>query len=609
MNKLSLIVQSLGWSLLHSLWQGAIVFICLTILLKAIGKGHARMKYALSMLSLSGLFAWFVYTWLSKWHWSYAYAVNKLQSGTVSYNGTINTTVATNNTSGINSLLSTTSVVMEPYLPIVVMVYSVGLFLMFLRLGMGIQKMQHLRTNGLVNVDATQGVLLKKLLTQLRISTAVKLYFSEWVNVPMVMGSIKPIILLPLASINNLSTEELETILVHELAHIKRHDYLINIFQMVVETLLFFNPFTWLISAIIRREREHCCDDMVIIHTQHPLPYAKALATLESYRNADTKLALAATGNKDQLFNRIKRIMEMKKNAINYSHLIVTVLIVITLLLSISIFSPLSAQTRKNKTPKTNTSATTTTQKKIIIIDDNGNKKEYDSEDDIPEKDKQIVKEEINKEEENTNGKKVKRKLIIKDNTVAISQIMSDAMDNIDWEEISNEMNDSVIVKVQKQLNNIDYDALLKNLEKSLEKVQAQLSDPKLQKNVQMEIDKAKQEIERAKKELLESKKNMDNGQKQRMIVIKKKNNADPAANMEYAKATPNKFDNMLSKMEQDGLIDQSKDYEIEKKHNALYIDGIKQSSEVYNKYESYLKEKTISIKKKDNTMNVNVLN
>lgn len=633
MNKFSLIAQSLGWTLLHSLWQGAIVFTCLFILTRAIGKGHAKIKYRLAMVSFAGLFIWFINTWLSKWETFYDYAVYTLQNNAISHSTILLSPANTSNGLTISNLLPKITALLEPYFPVMVVAYCLGLCCMLLRFGIGIRQMQYIRTKGLVAIDAEQQALLNKLLSQLQITTAVKFYFSERVNVPMVMGSLKPIILLPLATINNLSIEETEAILVHELAHIKRNDYLMNIFQMVVETLMFFNPFTWLISAIIRREREHCCDDMVIDHTQQPLSYAKALTALESYRANNNSIAMAATGNKNQLFNRIKRIMEMKKNSINYSYLVITVITVIALILSVSKFSPLSAQTRKGKTPKTDTSTTVVKKEKIIIIDDKGNRKEYNSQDELPEHEKQRLKEAMNEEDDNTTGKKIK-KVIICDSDVNISTVVANAMANVDWDKIENVINDSIrgnIAMVQQKIMSIDYDEILKSVQQTLENVQTTLSDPKLQKDIKKEIEQARKEIENAKKELENAKKEMMNDRKEifiekrrmkkeydddrkEMLIEKRKiqkENADDKKEMDKELVAINSrdFEKMLNEMQDDGLINKAEGFNIKKTNNTLYIDGIKQSDEVYKKYKHYLQSRNITIKGNDHKIDVNAEN
>src|SRR5262249_6671834 len=115
--------------------------------------------------------------------------------------------------------------------------------------------------------------------------------------------------LLPIASIAALSPAQVEAILAHELAHIRRHDYAVNLLQTLVETLLFYHPAVWWLSARIRTEREHCCDDVAIAMCGDPVGYAKALAELEVFRSTAGTLAMAASGG--SLIDRVRRILRM----------------------------------------------------------------------------------------------------------------------------------------------------------------------------------------------------------------------------------------------------------------------------------------------------------
>ncbi len=124
-------------------------------------------------------------------------------------------------------------------------------------------------------------------------------------------------ILIPIGMCTSLSTEQLETIFLHEIAHIRRKDYLINLLQLVVEAIYFFNPFVWIVSGIMKREREHCCDDAVVQLHGNAKAYAHALATLEELRLSKVGLSLSLAENKNQLLNRVKRLME--KSVKNYS--------------------------------------------------------------------------------------------------------------------------------------------------------------------------------------------------------------------------------------------------------------------------------------------------
>ncbi|HTD42517.1 MAG TPA: M56 family metallopeptidase, partial [Mucilaginibacter sp.] len=131
-----------------------------------------------------------------------------------------------------------------------------------------------------------------------------------------------PVILLPFTLSTYLSAEEIEIIILHELAHIKRNDYLINLAEQAMSVLLFFNPFAQLINRVINQERENSCDDIVIEASKKPLVYAHALLKLEQTRQQEWQLALAATGKKYHLLNRIERIMKTKKPIGNARHIL-----------------------------------------------------------------------------------------------------------------------------------------------------------------------------------------------------------------------------------------------------------------------------------------------
>lgn len=387
----SILIRSLGWTLLHSLWQGALVSACAWVLLRTVA--HARIKYHVLLSSLTVLAGWFVVTWIQQWQ--------RLQAITV------HVTAATRD-SGVEKSYTISTIPpqssaelwmhklmpdMEHAFPWLVGLYAIGLCLMLLRFGFGITRLLQIRYQGIITPDSDWAARMEHLQDRLGVSRKVKLFFSSRVNMPMMLGALKPVILLPIATIAQLDTAQVEAILLHELAHIKRQDYLINIVQIVIETLLFFNPFMWWISAGIRREREHCCDDLVLSQTQRPLSYATALAALEAYRNASIPLAMAAGGQKKHyLFNRIKRMTEMKKNPLNYGRLAAGVVIVSMLTCSVIWLTPAFAQSKKDKT----TSKTTTTQK-IIIVDDKGTRKEYSSIEELPSEERNKLRESLDK--------------------------------------------------------------------------------------------------------------------------------------------------------------------------------------------------------------------
>jgi beta-lactamase regulating signal transducer with metallopeptidase domain len=155
-------------------------------------------------------------------------------------------------------------------------------------------------------VGKTVFAVAQQLCHRLRIGRAVAFLESSAVSVPMVVGWLRPAVLIPASALTGLSPQQLEAILAHELAHVRRHDYVVNLFQTAIETLLFYHPAVWWISAQIRRERENCCDDLAVAVCGDRLGYARALVDLEGLRSAP-QLALAATGG--SLSDRVRRLV------------------------------------------------------------------------------------------------------------------------------------------------------------------------------------------------------------------------------------------------------------------------------------------------------------
>src|SRR5439155_4572640 len=148
---------------------------------------------------------------------------------------------------------------------------------------------------------------LARLCAGLSVIRPVRLLESAIVHVPTAVGIYRPAILLPASVFTGLPTRGLEALIAHELAHVRRHDYLVNLLQAVAETLLFYHPAVWWVSGRIRAEREHCCDDLAISATGDARSYARALVRLEEMRGSGPSLAVAAAGG--NLWNRVVRLL------------------------------------------------------------------------------------------------------------------------------------------------------------------------------------------------------------------------------------------------------------------------------------------------------------
>ena len=197
---------------------------------------------------------------------------------------------------------------MTNWIPFLVGAWLAGVILLTLRLLLQWVYAERLKHKFTKPVSKDLQNLLLGLTMRLNISRPVQLLESVKVEVPTVIGFLKPVILLPASSLMGLSSSQLEAILAHELADIRRHDYLINLLQSMVETLFFYNPAVWWVSNRIRLEREHCCDDIAVAACGGDvLGYAKTLERLEYLRH-HPRLSMAATGN--SLLKRIQRLVK-----------------------------------------------------------------------------------------------------------------------------------------------------------------------------------------------------------------------------------------------------------------------------------------------------------
>lgn len=305
------LLQALGLAMLHSLGQGFILFLVLKIILPLVPGKRANARYLISYTALIALFGGFMYTFFAEWQAAKLAAGFSIQEHiTAAPVLAGNADIVSPNGSWQFSLghyLDT----FRRYLPLMALGYAFGISILCCRMIWQLFRVQSLRREVIDPGEQLNQAFLA-LRGRIGWSHKVVVKLSRKVNVPVVFGHLKPLVLLPVALVSKLDVQQLEAILLHEIGHVRRHDYLFNMIQSAIETLLFFNPFTRWIATNIRLEREHCCDDFVVKHTRQSLPYAYVLLALEEYRSGSLSPAMAADGNsKSPLFNRIKRITTM----------------------------------------------------------------------------------------------------------------------------------------------------------------------------------------------------------------------------------------------------------------------------------------------------------
>ncbi|SJZ92963.1 M56 family metallopeptidase [Sediminibacterium ginsengisoli] len=324
-------LQALGCAIANSLWQMALLWL-VYIAVSFIARFQAANKYKLAVcVQLTG-FAWFLVT-LRFYHIAYKEVL--LESGSLQER--ISPVVYSN--TGFRSQLIAWMVKAEQLLPYLSVAYLFLILFLFIRWMVAYRQLRSIRTDGTQKIPVNWRLFVRRVAEQLGIKKEVQILLSDKVHTPLTIGFFKPLILVPLASINHLSTEQMEAVILHELAHIKRYDYIVNIFLSVVEISLFFNPFTQLISKSIKKERENSCDDWVLQFQYSAPVYAEALLRIASLQKAPA-FAMTAARNEHELLGRVKRMIGHKEQSFNYRKQLLSLFLVTGILSSIAWLSP-----------------------------------------------------------------------------------------------------------------------------------------------------------------------------------------------------------------------------------------------------------------------------
>jgi beta-lactamase regulating signal transducer with metallopeptidase domain len=294
----SAFLKALGWSLLDSLWQMGLLWLVYVGLTMNGKKLLSRQRHTIALLSLAGGSLWFLITLVVNFY----KAANGPEIVTLYVSG--------HDLSYTEPVASPMISWLEPALPFLSLAWLLTIAFLFIRFYRQYLHTQRLFTEGLQKAHPEWRAFLQEVAGRMGIKKKVQIWLSSIVDTPVTLGFLKPIILLPVAAVNKLTMQQAEAIILHELNHISRNDYLVNLLIACVDVLFFFNPFSKLLTGIIRREREHCCDDLVLQFRYDAQAYARALLTLEQNRMTTSALVLAATGkDKQLLLNRVKRIL------------------------------------------------------------------------------------------------------------------------------------------------------------------------------------------------------------------------------------------------------------------------------------------------------------
>ena len=302
-------MQATGWTLIHFVWQGGLLALATAVGLRLCRRRSSEARYAIACAGLTAMLAAPVVT---------AAFFRTPDSALVSRGNVLPAvpgseavvTVPRSPTDDVSSpanAAATGAIRLDAVLPVVVWGWLAGVTALLARFAGGCWRVHRLRVAALAETVSQWQSASERLAVRLRLDVPFRVVESGLVDAPGVVGWIRPVILLPVAILANLTPVQIEAILAHELAHIRRRDYAVNLLQTVAETLLFYHPAVWWVSARVREEREHCCDDAAVEVVGEPAAYAQALADLASWRSRETALAVGATDG--SLLARIRRLL------------------------------------------------------------------------------------------------------------------------------------------------------------------------------------------------------------------------------------------------------------------------------------------------------------
>ncbi|MBI9053085.1 MAG: M56 family metallopeptidase [Bacteroidales bacterium] len=335
------VISALGWSLFNVLWQGFLVAVVLGIFLYSFRKKSAQSRYIVSFASLLLIVGLSIFNFADKYE-SETVKTNRIEN-TVQYEtksenrilNIRNYTVDFSFNELVSRLKSNLNTI-DKYFPLVINIWLIGMFVFILKFVFSYlytNRLKKLKTNSLSQKWMNNFKVLEQ---KLQLKKKINYIESAIIKVPFVLGYLKPFVVIPTELLTGMPSNQIEAIVAHELAHIRRNDYIINVLQTIIETVFFFHPAVWYISSQIRKERENCCDDIALTACEGSIVYAKALVSVQELCLGRHYAAVAFSGKKKHLLNRIKRMIMKPKIKSNFTDKMIAALVIVSAILALS---------------------------------------------------------------------------------------------------------------------------------------------------------------------------------------------------------------------------------------------------------------------------------
>jgi beta-lactamase regulating signal transducer with metallopeptidase domain len=303
-------LRTLGWSLLHFVWQGFALVAIASVALTPLRRASAR--YVVGVLTLVAMVATLAITFVLLLNSQSAMRAteNAATPVIVFAQKTFFTQTVQPVLAGAPAAKSFSA----KALPLLVEFWLAGVLFFTLRTAGSLVYLERLRRAASISVAPALLAKCRELQTRLGLNRVIQFCECRWLDAPAVIGWFRPVVLLPVRALTGLTEDQIEAVIAHELAHIRRFDSFVNLFQVIAESLLFFHPAVWWLNKRVRIERENCCDDVAVAACGNHLGYARALTTMEEWR-ATPALTVAANGS--PLAARISRILGLRHAAEN----------------------------------------------------------------------------------------------------------------------------------------------------------------------------------------------------------------------------------------------------------------------------------------------------
>jgi beta-lactamase regulating signal transducer with metallopeptidase domain len=601
------LINAIGWTIIHSLWQGAAAALGLAVVMFFLRQSSGRTRYLVGVMALMLVLVMSMVTFVS------IYQPGIQGTPVTAENGTQLLVTGSTTNQGNVTLAAFFKNYFNRHLPLVVTIWMLGVLVLVLRLAGGYLYNQRLKLHRNQPLPDSWQNRLETFCRQTGIGKPISLVESALVKIPMTIGHFKPVILFPLGVVTGLPRDQVEALLAHELAHILRKDYLVNILQSFVDILFFYHPGVRWISSLVRSERENCCDDIAVSLSGNSLNVAKALTNIQGYDMRTPYPALAAANKRlgsRGLLARIRRLVSPPVKGPGFAAgtigAVVLVVGLLTLMVSTNAAAALSRDIANDKSPAVES---------VQSVD-----QEKDKEKELQKKEQEEImklrsklkaekmeletklQELVTKEKEShqQNKEQEKEKIKMLEKKLQEKEFKLQQLDTLIREEKARvrEQERAIRKEVREQERVIREEVRereravreeFRQQEREMRKQEARMRVEEAEMRKQEEIMRV-QETEMRKQEVKMREQEVQLRKQEAKLRVKE------AELREIEKEMQEQMDRftevLVNELMRDQLISARDDYEFQFKYGKLYVNGKKQSRAYYKKYKN-LYEKT----------------